>query len=405
MRRFLMLSLLVLGFSFSYSSLALAASTQPSIRIFDKTGLMVKTFSPYTNHSALIESVASADLGKDGTDEIIIGAGEDQDAKVFIYRQDGSMITSFLAYNLGYRGGVNIAACDVDGDGVKDIVTGAAWNGGPHIKIFDNMGKEKSSGFMAFDQTFTGGINVTCGDIDNNGVSEIIVGAGLGGGPNVKIFSKDGKLKVNKFVDDAKKNTGAKVLFRDGVIYTQSMDETLPMISLWKYDSTTSSIVSVPNVASINPFTTINVNKNGINVGLVTADVAVKMNSDRSAKSILIDISQQRLTAYEYGVPMHTFLVSTAKNGWATPLGKTSVMTKLLYHDYKWGIVNGATYDYYIPNVKWNLRIYKHIYIHWAWWHNKYGQPVSQGCINADKENAQRLFEWSEVGTPVEIRK
>lgn len=425
------------------------AASQPDIRILDVSGEVITVFAPYDNQKSLIGSVAVADLGDDGRSEIIVGAGEDNDPTVSVFRQDGSLIGTFAAYDAGYRGGVNVAACDLDNDGVNEIVTGAAWNGGPHIRVFDNMGNLKFGGFFAFDQAFRGGVNIACGDVTRDGVGDIVVGAGLGGGPDVKVFSMNGALLAEKFVDDATKNTGVFVATDDGNVVTTTMGFGTPTITTWTYDQLTSSLEAIASITSstsssqliapvtstvyatqgyaepalitlaedgsitstLAPFSSdakhaISVaplDDNGVVSGYVVANTARKMSDDLSPKSILIDISQQRLTAYEYGVPMRTFLISTARNGWGTPLGKTTVRTKLLYHTYRWTRDNGATYDYNIPDVKWNLRIYDHIYIHWAWWHNNFGQAVSHGCVNANAENAEWIFKFAEVGTPVNI--
>lgn len=441
--------LVTLGVLIFLPPTSVLAASQPDVRILDESGAVVTVFTPYDDEKSLIGSVAAADLGDDGKSEIIVGAGEDHDPTVSVFRQDGSLIGTFAAYEAGYRGGVNVAACDLDDDGVNEIITGAAWNGGPHIRVFDNMGNLKFGGFFAFDQTFRGGVNVACGDITGDGVGDIVVGAGLGGGPVVKIFSMTGDLLVEKFVDDATKNTGVFVAVDNGNIVTTTMGYGTPTITTWTYDELTSLLEATVSITSssatsmliapvtstmyatqgyvepalitlakdgsttstLMPFSSdathaisaAPLDENGVVSGYVVANIARKMSNDLSPKSILIDISQQRLTAYEYGVPTRTFLVSTARNGWATPVGETTVLTKLLYHTYRWTRDNGATYDYNIPDVKCNLRIYKHIYIHWAWWHNNFGQPVSHGCVNVNAENAEWIFNFAEVGTPVNI--
>ena len=449
MRRISRLLLLSIALTSLLPIRPVLAASQPDIRILDASGAVVTVFTPYDDEKSLIGSVAAADLGDDGKSEIIVGAGEDHDPTVSVFRQDGSLIGTFAAYDAGYRGGVNVAACDLDGDGINEIVTGAAWNGGPHIRVFDNMGNVKFGGFFAFDQAFRGGVNVACGDVTGDGVGDIVVGAGLGGGPDVKVFSMTGTLLAEKFVDSATKNTGASVAVDEGKIVTTTMGYGTPTITTWTYDKATSSLEATTSITSsssasqliaplsstmyvtagytepslvtlakdgsttstIAPFSSdathavsaAPLDENGVLSGYVVANTAPRMSDDLSPKSILIDKSQQRLTTYEYGVPMHTFLISTARNGWATPLGKTTVRTKLLYHTYKWTRDNGATYDYNIPDVKWNLRIYDHIYIHWAWWHNNFGQAVSHGCVNANAENAEWIYNFAEVGTPVNI--
>jgi len=43
---------------------------------------------------------------------------------------------SFFAYP-GFTGGVRVAAGDLTGDGLADIVTGVGPGAGPHVKVFD----------------------------------------------------------------------------------------------------------------------------------------------------------------------------------------------------------------------------------------------------------------------------
>jgi len=432
------------------------AAPHNDVRILDAQGNIVTIFTPYSDPNALIGSVTSADLGRDGTAEILVGSGEDSDPTVSVFRQDGSRVGIFDVYNKGYRGGVNVAACDIDNDGITEIITGAAWNGGPHVQIYSNMGKEKYPGFFAFNEAMKSGVNVACGDVTGDGVGDIVASASAGGGPSVKVFSSTGTLLAETFIDSAFKNTGAAIALsdidHDGVeeILTSTMTYSAPNIVSWKYDKRTSSLIALssqsstpsssliapigiddtngkmlfatqghtePSIEStdssihFSPFSSDDthaisaaiIDDSGVQTGYVVADTAPRINVDVSPKSILVDISQERLTAYEYGIPIHTFLVSTAKKGFVTPLGKTSVSDKLLYHDYKWNFGVGNPNNYFVPHVKWNLRIYDHIYIHWAYWHNNFGHPMSHGCVNANATNMAWIYDWTDVGTPVNI--
>jgi len=449
-------SLLCAGFGIFCIPFFSFAAPHNDVRILDIEGNVITVFTPYSNPNTLISSVTSADLGRDGTAEILVGSGEDSDPTVSVFRQDGSRIGSFNVYNKGYRGGVNVAACDIDDDGIAEIITGAAWNGGPHVQIYSNMGKEKYPGFFAFNEAMTSGVNVACGDITGDSIGDIVVSASIGGGPSVKVFSSTGTLITETFIDSASKNIGAAIALsdvdNDGVleILTSSMNNSTPNIVTWKYTTQSASLSAIssstssssstriaplgvndengkmlfatqghtePSIQSTDSFVRITpfssgdlhamsaaiINDSGIQTGYVVADTTPRTNSDVSAKSILIDISQQRITAYEYGIPVYTFLVSTAKKGFITPIGETSVSDKLLYHDYKWNFGIGNPENYFVPHVKWNLRIYDHIYIHWAYWHNNFGKPMSHGCVNMNEKNSEWIYTWSDVGTPVNI--
>ncbi len=436
------------------------AASSSDVRVLDTDGNVITIFTPFADPNALIQSVSSVDLGTDGTSEILVGSGEDSDPTVSVFRQDGSFIGSFLAYDKGYRGGVNVAACDIDGDGVSEIITGAAWDGGPHVRIFDALGNVKNPGFFAFNESFHGGVNVACGDVTGDGVGDIIVGANVGGGPDIVVFNARGEKIGETFLGSAASNVGVSVTVGD--IDNDSIDEILatPMtyqihltVSTLKFDVATStlnissritdlaatntltepfftngnigyitkgyqspSIILLDNagtpIKNIAPYSAdstdalvaASIVDNAKTTGIVVANASPHMNDDDGApKSIRIDKSQQRLTSYENGIPIHTFFISTAKKGYYTPVGKTSVRAKLLYHDYKWIFGIGDPRNYNVPHVKWNLQIYDHIYIHWAYWHNNFGHPMSHGCVNMNAENSEWIFNWADVGTPVNI--
>src|SRR5206468_709467 len=95
---------------------------------------------------------------------------------------------TFLAYDPSFTGGVRVAAGDINGDGVADIVTGAGRGGGPHVKVFDGVTLAVEQSFFAYDASFRGGVYVAAGDLDIQGHADIITGAGGGGGPHVKVF-------------------------------------------------------------------------------------------------------------------------------------------------------------------------------------------------------------------------
>jgi hypothetical protein len=94
-----------------------------------------------------------------------------------------------LPFTTSFRGGATIALGDVDDDGVDEIITGAG-PGGTYVKVFELDGTLISS-FRPNSLSFKGGIDVASGDVDDDGVDEIITGAGPGG-TYVKVFELDG---------------------------------------------------------------------------------------------------------------------------------------------------------------------------------------------------------------------
>jgi uncharacterized repeat protein (TIGR01451 family) len=139
-------------------------------------------------------SVAAGDLNGDGVSEVVTGAGPGGEPRVRVWDLAGNQFTpiaDFLAYDPLFRGGVSVAAGDLTGDGIGEIVTGAGPGGGPHVRIWDVSGGVATEivGFFAFDPSFTGGVSVAVGDLTGDGVAELVTAAGAGGGSHVRIWS------------------------------------------------------------------------------------------------------------------------------------------------------------------------------------------------------------------------
>ncbi|MFO0800699.1 MAG: Ig-like domain-containing protein [Gemmataceae bacterium] len=115
------------------------------------------------------------------------GSGGGPHVKVFD-AETGAEVYSFFAYDPSFRGGVRVAVGDVNGDGVPDIVTTPGPGGGPHVKVFSGIDLTELASFFAFDSRFRSGANIAVGDIDADGVTEVVAAAAPGGGSHVRTF-------------------------------------------------------------------------------------------------------------------------------------------------------------------------------------------------------------------------
>ncbi|MBV8691727.1 MAG: VCBS repeat-containing protein, partial [Actinobacteria bacterium] len=97
----------------------------------------------------------------------------------------------------------------------SEIVTGAGPGGGPHVKLFTNQFGLASPGFFAYDPNFHGGVNVAVGDVEGTGHPDIFTGPGPGGGPNVRVFRADGTPVASFFAYDPRFAGGVTVAAAD----------------------------------------------------------------------------------------------------------------------------------------------------------------------------------------------
>ncbi len=117
---------------------------------------------------------------------------------------------------------------------------------------------------------------------------------------------------------------------------------------------------------------------------------------DLDGKWIDIDLSDQRLYAYNGQTLIDSFLVSTGTWEHPTPVGRYAVYIKLRYADM-------AGPGYFLPDVPYTMYFYDGYGIHGTYWHDNFGTPMSHGCVNMRTEEAAWLFDWSYVGIIVNI--
>jgi len=187
----------------------------PHVEIFDgATGQLMEN-SPIASLMAFDPSfgggvyVAGGDVNGDGRGDLIVGAGEGGGPHVKVFSgQDGSLLFNNFVYDASFRGGVRVAAGDVNADGFADIITGPGVGGGPHVKVFSGADNSLYRDFMAFKLDFRGGIYVASGDVDGDTFADIVVSQGAGDTPWVKTFHGPNLGLINSFFAYATAFTG-----------------------------------------------------------------------------------------------------------------------------------------------------------------------------------------------------
>ena len=192
--------------------------TAPHVKVFDgATGALLQSFFAYDPGFLGGVNVAFADIDGDGKDDVVTGAAAGTSPHVKVFDGvTGNTVRSFLAFDSGFRGGVNVGGGDLNGDGRDDILVGAAAGAAPHVKAFDGKTEALLQSFLAFDGAFVGGVRVGGGDLDHDGHDDIIVGAGPGAGSHVKVFrGNDLALLSSKIIFEDAYHDGVQVEVND----------------------------------------------------------------------------------------------------------------------------------------------------------------------------------------------
>jgi hypothetical protein len=128
--------------------------------------------------------VAAGDITGDGVSEIVTGTGPGLNAQVQVWSGDGKTLIAQNNPFPGFTGGIFVAAANEDETNAMEVIVAAGPGGGPHVKVLRlvNGQLQEIYGFMAYDQNFHGGVHVAASG------GRIITGPGAGGGPHVRVF-------------------------------------------------------------------------------------------------------------------------------------------------------------------------------------------------------------------------
>jgi hypothetical protein len=182
------------------SVVAVGSGSSPSVIVYNPDGSVRFTLTPFDPAFKGGINVAKGDIGGDGADDIIVGAGPGADPHVEVFDGvTGALIRSFDAFDPAFRGGVTVAATDINKDGFDDIIVGAASGTAPHVEVFDGATGAMIRSFLAFGPGFVGGVTVAGGDVNGDGYGDIVVGAAAGSAPEVEVFSGADQTVLDNF--------------------------------------------------------------------------------------------------------------------------------------------------------------------------------------------------------------
>lgn len=193
----------------------------PQIKVYDgMSGNVLSAFFAFPANFTGGVNIATADVDGDGRAEVIAGAGAGGGPQVSVFNGvTGSLRASLFAYGMSFQGGVRVAGGDLDGDGKAEVITAPGVTGGPAVQTYAFIPAtgtlQQTGGILAFTPSFRGGMYVAAGDVNGDGKAEIVTGAGAGGGPAVGVFTGSGSQLASFFAYATSFQGGVRVSAAD----------------------------------------------------------------------------------------------------------------------------------------------------------------------------------------------
>lgn len=145
---------------------------------------------PYTTSYVGNLRLAVGDLDTDGFNELYV-APEKGTYPIKIYNLVGDeILPAWWPLGKKYAGGYSLAVAGKGSDG--RLVVGAGIDHDPTISLYD-AGLKKTAEWLAFDKSWRQGINVGAGDLNGDGLPEVLAGFGGGTKPTLKVYTLTGK--------------------------------------------------------------------------------------------------------------------------------------------------------------------------------------------------------------------
>jgi lipoprotein-anchoring transpeptidase ErfK/SrfK len=142
----------------------------------------------------------------------------------------------------------------------------------------------------------------------------------------------------------------------------------------------------------------------------ISADELAPISPGTPDKWIEVNLTKQRLTAYEGDKVVVTALVATGtifdsddgiERDYRTPIGTFPVLRKRASRHMQGGTEGIDYYD--LPGVPWvTYFTWSGVALHGTYWHNDYGRQRSHGCVNLTPQQARWLYRWTEPEVPAE---
>jgi hypothetical protein len=166
-----------------------AAGTEATVTIKNADGSVRFTEHPYPGFTGLVR-VKVADVTGDGQLDAIAVPGFGGGPLITVYDGNtGNLVYQKMIFEDFFRGGLSLDVGDAKGLGYSQILVGAGLTGGPRVTLLDAVQDKVLLNYFAYSSANRGGVSVAMSDLRGGNVNNIITGAGTGLAPNVNIYN------------------------------------------------------------------------------------------------------------------------------------------------------------------------------------------------------------------------
>jgi hypothetical protein len=169
----------------TFTAAGIESGGAPKIRIM-RNGKLQKEFLAYESTFRGGINVAIGDLGGDGYGEVIVAPGAGRASEIRVYRTDGSLITKFYPFGAQFREGINVTAGDINGDGAAEIIAAKKTKTG----IIRTFGFRKGRYTQIANEfnTKLHGVSLATGDVNGDGKNEIVAMSATREAPTLTVY-------------------------------------------------------------------------------------------------------------------------------------------------------------------------------------------------------------------------
>ncbi|MBU1130833.1 hypothetical protein KJ840_01755 [Patescibacteria group bacterium] len=174
--------------------LEIVTADKTNIKIYNQEFKLEQEFAPYGQNFKNGFFFLVADLNNNGNFEIITSPKSGGSAHVKTFSTTGRWLNpGFMAYPDSFTGGASLALIDTDHDGLKEILTAPGPGANYPLRHFSQSGQPLDCTFPLYDADYRGGVNIASGDVNGDGQTEIVA-ARRSGSADIKIFNCYGRL-------------------------------------------------------------------------------------------------------------------------------------------------------------------------------------------------------------------